>query len=89
MGSLLFHAIDLLPRLYKEQFNDKRQAEERAAKRKNIKYSGEQLYQLLLDFLEGKTAQFREYCPDTLIQKSRFVHGHNTKKCYSFNHIFL
>ena len=70
-GQLLFHAIDLLPRIYKGEFNNLRQKAEREAKRNKVKYSGEDLFALLQEFLEDKTAQFREYEPETLRKKSR------------------
>ena len=73
LGSLLFHAIDLLPRIYKTEFNNGRQEAEQEVKRLGGKYTGAQLLQLLRDFLEKKASQFRQYEPDVLIKKSKQI----------------
>ena len=70
-SSLLFHAIDLLPRQLKTEFNNERQVQERAARNAKRKFTGGELLELLLDFMDNKCTQYREYEPDTLIRKAR------------------
>ena len=69
--NLLYHAIDLMPRLYKTEFNNKRQVLEKEAKRNNVKVTTQQMLKLWQDFMEDKAAQFRQYEPETLQRRSK------------------
>ena len=77
-SSLLFHAIDLLPRQLKTEFNNQRQLKERESRQADKKFSGAELLDLLLDFMDGKCTQYREYEPDTLVKRSN--HKNITKE---------
>ena len=68
--NLLYHAIDLMPRLYKTDFNKKRQTLEKEARRANLKVSNQQMLELWLEYMEDMAAQFRQYEPETLQRRS-------------------
>ena len=67
--NLLFHAIDLMPKLYRSQFNAKRQSLEKEAKRDGTEVTAKMLVDTWTNYMEDACGQIRMYEPDTLVRK--------------------
>ena len=63
------HAIDLIPSRFQDQFGQLRWEADSKAKDSHQQFSANDLYKLFQQFLNEKSAQFREYFPSTLVIK--------------------
>ena len=72
---LIRHAINLLPGTYKRQFGERRYKAVRDSKAQHNVFGTKDLFALLVNFLEEKAVQIREYEPETLVTKSNKKSG--------------